>query len=121
MLDIARLDSRLPISSKKKISYLLSLIFGFIIPIVWITIKDFFNDKIISKNDIGKITSYPIIGNVLHSDKASNLVVLNNPKSAISEGFRAIRTNIQYLNSEKNKKIISVTSSISGEGKLSAL
>ncbi len=117
VLDIARLESRLPISPKKNISYLLGLILGFIIPIVWITIKDFFNDKVISKNDIEKITSYPIIGNILHSDKGSNLIVLNNPKSAISESFRAIRTNIQYLNSDKKKKIISITSSISGEGK----
>ena len=93
------------------------MIIGFIIPIVWITIRDFFNDKIISKNDIEKITSYPIIGNILHSDKGSNLVVLNSPKSGISESFRAIRTNIQYLNSEKENKIISISSSISGEGK----
>ena len=117
VLDIARLESRFPISPKKNISYLLGLIFGFVIPIVWITIRDFFNDKIISKNDIEKITSYPIIGNILHSDKGSNLVMINNPKSAIAEAFRAIRTNIQYLDSEKDKKIICVTSSISGEGK----
>ena len=117
VLDIARLESRFPISPKKNISYLFGLILGFIIPIGWITIRDFFNDKIITKNDIEKITSYPIIGNILHSDKGSNLVVLNNPKSAISEAFRAIRTNIQYLSSEKDKKIISITSSISGEGK----
>ena len=42
--------------------------------------------------------------------------MINSPKSAIAEAFRAIRTNIQYLDSEKDKKIICVTSSISGEG-----
>ena len=117
VLDIARLESRFPISPKKNISYLLGLIIGFVIPIVSITIRDFFNDKIISKSDIEKITKYPIIGNILHSDKGSNLVMINSPKSAIAEAFRAIRTNIQYLDSEKDKKIICVTSSISGEGK----
>ena len=117
VLDIARLESRFPISPKKNISYLLGLVIGFVIPIVSITIRDFFNDKIISKSDIEKITKYPIIGNILHSDKGSNLVMINSPKSAIAEAFRAIRTNIQYLDSEKNKKIICVTSSISGEGK----
>ena len=117
VLDIARLESRFPISPKKNISYLLGLVIGFVIPIVSITIRDFFNDKIISKSDIEKITKYPIIGNILHSDKGSNLVMINSPKSAIAEAFRAIRTNIQYLDSEKDKKIICVTSSISGEGK----
>ena len=44
-------------------------------------------------------------------------MVLNSPKSVMSESFRAIRTNIQYLAAEKEKKIIAVSSSVGGEGK----
>ena len=42
---------------------------------------------------------------------------LKNSKSVISESFRSIRTNIQYLAVDKTKKVITVTSSIGGEGK----
>ena len=111
VLDIARLDNKLPINPKKKMNYLFALLLGFIIPTLWIIIRDFFNDKITSRDDIEKITNLPLLGNIIHNEKSSNLVVLNNPKSAISEAFRSIRTNIQYQ-PEKESKIISITSSL---------
>ena len=40
-----------------------------------------------------------------------------NPKSGIAESFRSIRTNIQYLASDKKEKVICITSSVGGEGK----
>ena len=97
-------------------NYLFALLLG-LSSTLWIIIRDFFNDKITSRHDIEKNYKPPLLGNIIHNEKSSNLVVLNNPKSAISEAFRSIRTNIQYLNSEKESKIISITSSISGEGK----
>jgi len=47
----------------------------------------------------------------------SRLVVDKNPKSAISESIRSIRTNLDFISSAKKKRLISVTSTISGEGK----
>jgi len=45
----------------------------------------------------------------------SAIVVYDYPKSAISESFRAIRTNLSFV--KKDLKTIAVTSTISGEGK----
>lgn len=45
------------------------------------------------------------------------LVVFNDPKSVISESFRTLRTNIQFMNMNKNLKCLLVTSSFPGEGK----
>ena len=47
----------------------------------------------------------------------SQLLVDKNPKSAISESFRSVRTNLQFINSEPGPKVIAITSTISGEGK----
>lgn len=47
----------------------------------------------------------------------SSLVVGDNPKSAIVEAIRSIRTNIDFLSYNKKTKVISVTSTVSGEGK----
>ena len=109
VLDIARLDNKLPINPKKKMNYLFALLLGFIIPTLWIIIRDFFNDKITSRHDIEKITNLPLLGNIIHNEKSSNVVVLNNPKSAISH-----LTMNQYSipKPEKESKIISITSSI---------
>jgi len=93
------------------------LMFGFIIPILFIVLMEFFNNKIENKSDIENKTSIPIYGTVGRNRQKSNLPVIMHPKSPISESFRAIRTNLKYILKNKNNKIIVVTSSISGEGK----
>ena len=69
------------------------------------------------KSELTKITNIPIIGVIGNSDKSNNLVVLDNPKSVISESFRSLRTNIQYLSSEIENKVVTITSSVGSEGK----
>ena len=45
------------------------------------------------------------------------LIVQKDPKSPISEMFRTLRTNIQFMNTNKNLKTLLITSTITGEGK----
>jgi capsular exopolysaccharide synthesis family protein len=66
-----------------------------------------------------KLTVVPVLGTINHARNTygSNLVVTDKPKSAIAEAFRSIRTNLQYLISVTDHKVVTVTSTISGEGK----
>ena len=45
------------------------------------------------------------------------LIVQRDPKSPISEVFRTLRTNIQFMNAKNNLKTILITSTLPGEGK----
>ena len=45
------------------------------------------------------------------------VIAHKNPKSPISEVFRTLRTNIQFMNTKGNLKTILVTSTLPGEGK----
>ncbi len=45
------------------------------------------------------------------------LVILNKPKSNISEDIRTIRTNLKFSLANEKSKVILVTSSVPGEGK----
>ena len=110
-------DSDIPVSPRKKVSYLIGLIFGFFIPVITISIRDFFNENINSKSDLDKLTNIPVLGVIGNSEKGGNLIVSESPKSIISESFRSLRTNLQYLASEKSSKVITVTSSVGSEGK----
>ena len=47
----------------------------------------------------------------------SELVVVNSPKSPEAEMFRSLRTNIQFMNADSEKKVMQITSTMSGEGK----
>ena len=117
VIDPARLDSEKPIKPKKFLSFFFALFFSLIFPIAYISLKDFFTDTIHSKSDLESCTDIPILGLVGHSKKEKSLIVANASKSIIAESFRTLRTNIQYLAAEKENKIITITSSIGGEGK----
>ena len=107
----------IPLSPNRKLNLLFALILGVGIPVIIISLRDFLNETILSKSELTKITNIPIIGVIGNSDKSNNLVVLDNPKSVISESFRSLRTNIQYLSSEIENKVVTITSSVGSEGK----
>lgn len=117
IIDIPRLISNDPIKPNRLLIYAFSFIIGLAFPTFVISIYFLFNDRILDKKDIEQITSAPILGQIMHNDSGYNIVNSNSPKSGIAESFRAIRTNIQYLASDKNEKVICITSSVGGEGK----
>ena len=117
VIDPARLDSEIPIKPRKALAYFIAILLGLFIPIAFISLRDFFSDTIYSKADLQNATRIPILGLVGHSDKANSMVVASATKSIIAESFRALRTNIQYLAAGKEKKVITITSSVGGEGK----
>ena len=97
--------------------YMFNMGVAFAFPFLVVLLLFLFNNLIMEKGDIESTTAIPIIGTVGHVKTASNLVILNEPKSIVSESFRAIRTNINYLTKEKKSFTVLITSSISGEGK----
>lgn len=110
-------SSAKPVEPVKRNVVLIALALGLIIPALFITVLDYFNDKVNTREQIETITSAPIIGLVGESD--SNTVVAINEKirTSVSEEFRAIRTNLQYMAAGDEQRVILVTSSMSGEGK----
>lgn len=53
----------------------------------------------------------------LDTSMPKEITVEYSPKSYVSESFRTLRTNIQFMNANKNVKTILVTSTMPGEGK----
>lgn len=98
-------------------NYLFGWVFGLIIPIVVFGFLEFLNQRVQSKEDIEKITNIPFIGGIGHHELKENLAVVDKPKSAVAESFRAIRSNLNYFTGNQLKKVFMVSSSISGEGK----
>lgn len=105
------------ISPRVSQNYSVALLVGLLIPMGLFVLVEVFNTRVQSKEDIEKITSMPFIGGVGHNKLTSNLVVKSKPKSAVAESFRALRSNLNYFTSNKDRKVILVTSSVSGEGK----
>ena len=98
-------------------NYRNAFLIGLLLPGLIIFAIGYLNDTITTREELVKLTNVPILGVVTHSNKPTNLVVANNPKSAVSETFRSLRSNLKYLASGQDRKCILITSGISGEGK----
>ncbi len=107
-----------PVSPKGKLIYLAAFLIGLIVPGGMLYLKETLNRKITSRKDIENITQLPIYGEIMTSKKKVTLVVRSGLRSPISEQFRNLRTNLNFvLGSGGTKKTILITSSMSGEGK----
>ncbi|WP_316801201.1 polysaccharide biosynthesis tyrosine autokinase [Pedobacter frigidisoli] len=106
-----------PISPKKTIFYALAILSGIVFPTALIFLINILNTTISTKMDISSQTDVPVIGEISHNDSSDNLIVANQSRSAISEQFRALRTNLSFFLKNKDEKVILLTSSMSGEGK----
>ena len=118
IIDKAEIQGIAPVKPSPILNYLVAIILGLSIPGVLLFIKSLINNKIASREDITKITNMPLLGVVAHDKYAGSLVVQDNPKSAITESLRTIRSNLRYLsNRNGGSNVYLITSSISGEGK----
>lgn len=102
---------------KKQQNYLMAIALGFLLPFGFIVLRDIFDDRINNQRDLKKHFMIPQLSIIGYSEKDTNMVVLEHPKSAVSESFRSLRSAINYLAADKKNKKILVTSSVSGEGK----
>jgi len=117
VLDYALPENAILIQPNKKINFILGIIIGLFFPFAVIIFSSILNDKITDLRDVQRLSTKPIIGSIGQNKFNLDLPVVEKPKSTITESFRAIRTNLQYLLRDPGQKIITITSTISGEGK----
>lgn len=116
IIDEAQADGA-PISPKRMTIYLAALVFGIGIPVGIIYLIGLTRFKIEGRADVEKLTSLPVIGDIpLADEKTGSIAVFENQNNLMSETFRNVRTNLQFM-LENGKNVILVTSTISGEGK----
>lgn len=115
--------SKFPVSPKKNLVYLASLIFGLLVPFSIIYANELLDNKVHNMNSLEKITTdTPVLGEIPKLTKKEEKLVVKEDRSVLAESLRIIRTNLDYLiktkvsNAGKNN-VIFVTSSVPGEGK----
>jgi len=117
ILDKARIATK-PTKPKRTLIILVGVIVGLIFGIMLAFVREFMDDKIKTEDDVRKITDLALLGTIPHikNDKGS-ISIFDAPKSIASEAFRALRANLQFIQTADESMLISVTSTISGEGK----
>ena len=93
------------------------LIIGFLIPMVLIILSELLNNKIRSPKDVVKLKMFRLIGTLRHAKNQNPTLVRASPRSSYAEMLRAIRTRIEFVLRRKDKMVICITSTESGDGK----
>jgi tyrosine-protein kinase Etk/Wzc len=117
VLEPAREITSKIIKPKVMRNYILSLFLALLIPSIYLIIRDLLNNKISSVYDIEHLLDRSIFGIIYKNPKEYEAVVVESPKSAISESFRNLRSSIFLKLKSEKSKIILVTSSQPGDGK----
>jgi tyrosine-protein kinase Etk/Wzc len=99
-----------------------AITFGIAIGLGFIILIRILNPFIYDKETIESLTTVPIIGVIRKFPEeidqfSTQILAISKPKSIFAESVRAVRTNLNFLASEKKSKVICITSEVAGEGK----
>lgn len=125
IIDAAYSPNDAPISPKKKVIFMAALVAGLAFPFSIIYLKQLLDNKVHNKEGLSKLfKNIPILGEIPKvKGKKKAMVIERNDRSILSESFRIVRTNLDYLmrsrnkNDDSNNNVIFITSTINGEGK----
>lgn len=115
IIDAATTDGT--VAPKSAQILLVAFVLGLGLPIGVIYLLSLLQVKIEGRADVEKLTTLPVIGDIPVADEMEHsIAVFENKNNLMSETFRGIRTNLQFM-LEEGQKVIMFTSTVSGEGK----
>lgn len=107
-----------PSSPRTSINLMMGLLIGLALGVVYALLRETLDTTVKSPDDLQDATGLAPLGVVAFDPEAKKqpLAALEQ-RATRAEAFRAIRTNLQYVDVDNPPKIIAVTSAIPGEGK----
>ncbi|TFV92707.1 polysaccharide biosynthesis tyrosine autokinase [Blastococcus sp. CT_GayMR20] len=97
----------------------LGAVLGLLIGLGLALLRSRLDNTVKSNDDVQALTGMGVIGTVLEDPRLDekHVVTAADEHSPTAESFRAIRTNLQFLDVDNPPKVIVVASSVPGEGK----
>ncbi len=96
---------------------IISLFLGVISPVIGIYIRDLFRFQLENKEELEKISSIPLLGEIPKTLQTGTVMVKQDNNDSFNEMVRLLRANLMFVVDGKDKKVINILSSVSGEGK----
>ncbi|MFC0263909.1 GumC family protein [Fontibacter flavus] len=106
-----------PISPRPMRNYALALSLGLLIPLLFVLAKVYLSDKVKDVKELEKKAQVPILASVAFRKLYNELVVFMDKNSGITEAFRSLRANMNFVLPKDQPSVILVSSNTSGEGK----
>lgn len=108
-----------PSSPNVPVNLALGLVVGVLAGLVATILRNTLDTRIHGATDVAPITSTPVIGGISFDPEASRhpLIVHVDPRSPRAESFRALRTNLNFIDPGVTRRSYVVTSAMPSEGK----
>ncbi|MCS5494408.1 polysaccharide biosynthesis tyrosine autokinase [Curtobacterium flaccumfaciens] len=107
-------------SSPDLVKYVaLGLAFGLALGVGGALVRQTLDSKVRTQEDVVRVTSVPVLGAIGFDAAATTnpLVVHSDPRNPRAESFRSLRTNIQFVETDAQRRSFTITSAIPSEGK----
>jgi receptor protein-tyrosine kinase len=110
-----------PVSPKPLRNLGLGLVLGLLLGLGLAVMRELLDTSVKSAEDVAEVTEAPVLGGILFDANAPKRPLLTDldSHSPRVEAFRILRTNLQFVEIDRDRKVIVVTSSLPGEGKTS--
>lgn len=108
-----------PVAPNRMMIYGIGLVAGLVLNFFFIGIIYIANNKVTGSQEIESGTKAPILGVIpeMRNKSTQPFYIVDHPRSVVSEAIRTLRTNLDFFASANGKKIIVISSTVSGEGK----
>src|SRR5699024_5198081 len=108
-----------PVSPNYLVNIVLGLLIGLAAGYGVAILRTVLDRRLHSADDIAQVTDRPLLGEIIDDPQAdkNRIIVSTKPRSPRAESFRALRTNLQFLNVGAKKRVFVVSSSRPSEGK----
>lgn len=112
-----------PTQPRPTLNFVLGTVFGLMAGYAGALIRSALDTSVKSVEELGRITDTPNLGEIAFDPKVPRhpLTVHESPHSARAEAFRQVRTNLQFIDVDRPRKVVVVTSSVPREGKSTTL
>lgn len=110
-----------PISPRTSLNLTVAGILGLLIGLTVAVLRDLLDNTIKTPKDIEATTDAAVMAHIAYDPSMSKTPLLTdiNSHDPRNEGFRLLRTNLQFLNLENPPRSFVITSAVPGEGKTS--
>ncbi|MGV1034624.1 MAG: polysaccharide biosynthesis tyrosine autokinase [Microbacteriaceae bacterium] len=108
-----------PISPNIRMNAVLGLLLGMTAGIGVGVLRHLLDTRIHNQRNLEEITTLPVLGGITFDPTAKKqpLIVHTDPHSIRAEAFRALRTNLQFIDTDRTSNGFVITSTVSSEGK----
>ena len=105
-------------NDEKKNNYILFLSIGLLLPFIFVSCKEIlFKYSIQTRDELERISKLPVLGTIEHSKRKDFMVVKNFPRSSFAEGFRNLRSRMEFMAKKEKPISMLVTSTEPKDGK----